>query len=179
MAKGLGLNRPSLPRFVGLCGAAAISIASIHLAWAAVFNPNPVARATRKSEPNIDLAVLLKTDTPHLKADALLLRPIFAPSRMARQPAPPPEPVEPVASEPPPAPPPIEPPSYIVGGVVITPANRKTLLRTQPRERGQWVGQGETTAEGWRVSAVEHEMVVLDRDGSSFTLPLQRRNRGE
>jgi hypothetical protein len=71
------------------------------------------------------------------------------------------------------------PPSYIVGGIVITPTTRKTLLRTQPREPGQWVGQGEMTAEGWTVSSVERETVLLGRDGSSFTLLLQGRTRGE
>jgi hypothetical protein len=87
--------------------------------------------------------------------------------------------VDAVAVEPPPAPPQVPPPSYIVGGIVITPTARKTLLRTQPREPGRWVGQGEMTAEGWTVSSVEREAVLLDRDGTSFTLLLQGRTRGE
>lgn len=178
MAEGIGLNRVSWPTLVGLCGAAALSAASIHLAWAAVFDPGPVARTARKADRAIDVTALKTTQVTTSEIDALITRPIFTPSRMPPQIVSPPEPMETATELAPPAPPPVEPPSYIVGGVVITPADRKTLLRTQPRERGQWVGQGETTAEGWRVSAVEHEAVVLDRDGSSFTLPL-RRIRGE
>jgi hypothetical protein len=178
MAKGLIRTGVSWPALAVLCVAAALSATSVHLAWATVFSPIP-AGVARKPAPALDFAAFQAAETPAFEVDALLARPVFSPTRSAQRAAPPPEPVDVVAEEPPPAPPQVQPPSYIVGGIVITPTARRTLLRTQPREPGRWVGQGEMTAEGWTVSSVEREAVLLDRDGSSFTLLLQGRSRGE
>ena len=175
MARSMTLNRITWLRVGCLCTLAGLSGMSVHCAWAATFSPIPPGTSLRKPAVAIALAALHSPEAPAFKPDALRVKPLFSPTRTPPDMATPEEePVRPVEAEPPP---PIEvpPPSYIVGGVVVAPSMRKTLLRTEQREKGRWVSQGEMTAEGWKVSSVERDTVVLERAGRSFTLPLSGR----
>ena len=176
MARSMTLNRIAWLKVGCLSTVAGLSGMSVHFAWAATFSPIPLGPPLRKPAAAIAFATLHAPEAPAFKPDALLVKPLFSPTRT------PPDlaiseekPISPVEAEPPPPPIEVPPPSYIVGGVVVAPSMRKTLLRTEQRVKGRWVSQGETTAEGWKVSSVERDAVVLERAGRSFTLPLPGR----
>jgi hypothetical protein len=119
------------------------------------------------------LSVLAAPDAPYI-ASALLARPVFSPSRS--------RPIESsgeIAAPPPPPPPgrqePLAAPSYVVGGVIVAPGIRKTLLRQDGGEAGAWLRHGESTPDGWTVAFIAPDRVVVERLGQHFDLVIPGR----
>jgi hypothetical protein len=57
----------------------------------------------------------------------------------------------------------VTPPAYRVGGIMITARSRKVLLRTPELSGGQWLIEGDVTAQGWTVSSIDGNRVALAR----------------
>lgn len=104
-------------------------------------------------------------------------RPLFTPTRRKFVPppiAPPPvevavAPVEPAPAPPPPEAPPAAAPSLL--GISIHGGAAKALLRVAGSEAAVWYGSGDTVG-GWRVSAIDKDQAVLERDGKLARIPL-------
>jgi hypothetical protein len=158
---------------LGLVGLAGSAAWSVEFARASLLDPLDLAHEAGRGgrEPGLQLAALAGSDSPAYEPGLLVTKPLFSPSRTPPAPpvaAPPPEP------EPPP---PVRveerpPPRYIVGGVIVSPALRKTLLRKQKREPGQWLSQGEKTREGWTVATISPDEVILTRGERRHTIPV-------
>jgi hypothetical protein len=63
-------------------------------------------------------------------------------------------------------------PSYVMGGVVISSGLRKALLRSEPRQVGRWVSEGETTQNGWVITTIKPDGVILARGARKHAIPL-------
>jgi hypothetical protein len=102
------------------------------------------------------------------KPNALLTKPLFVAGRMPIKIEAPPQPliVSPVVAET------VTPPSYRVGGVMIALHSRKVLLRTPELTGGQWLSEGEVTAQGWTVASIETNRVALARGAQRISLDL-------
>ncbi|RNJ44808.1 hypothetical protein B5V01_00465 [Mesorhizobium erdmanii] len=104
-------------------------------------------------------------------------RPLFTPTRRKFVPppvAPPPVEVAAAPVEPAPAPPPSEAPLAVAPsllGISIHGGAAKALLRVAGSEAAVWYGSGDTV-DGWRVSAVDKDQAVLERDGKLARIPL-------
>jgi len=104
-------------------------------------------------------------------------RPLFTPTRRKFVPppvAPPPVEVAAAPVEQAPAPPPSEAPLAVAPsllGISIHGGAAKALLRVAGSEAAVWYGSGDTV-DGWRVSAVDKDQAVLERDGKLARIPL-------
>jgi hypothetical protein len=117
-------------------------------------------------------------EQPVFEPKILIAAPLFAPTRT------PARPVEPAPPEAPPPPPTVAAPmddspmpTYSVAGIVFSPGLRKALLRRDRSDSRQWLSQGESTSEGWTVSSISPEEVVLSRGARVIRLPLHHRAR--
>lgn len=158
------------------CGAPALA-ASLWAAWAGLVGPIGPAtgaeRATRlgRSAPAIPDLHAAADANP---AEMLIAKPLFSPTRTrpaARTPI-----MVAQTVEAPPPPPPVTPrpvPNYTMGGVLISAAGRKVLLRKHKGDRGWWIGEGKSTADGWKVLTVTAENVNLSCDGQEVVLFLR------
>lgn len=102
----------------------------------------------------------------------LLARPVFLPSRTIAMAAPPPPPAVAPAAEVVDTTP---DPDYSIGGVIITPQIRKTLLRANGGERGQWLSEGELI-QGWTISSINSDRVLFARGTRRYTIELYKPN---
>jgi hypothetical protein len=175
MAMSLQIGHAVGMRLTALLVAIAAAAGSLHFAWAGIFGPLPVrADVIRTETAPAVLAVLRAGDPPPFEPAALVARPLFSPSRSPPVPTPasvvpeaPPAPVLAVSLEQPPD------PAYVVGGVVISPAFRKVLLRAEGWAKGRWLREGESTPEGWTVSQISAAKVILARAKRELSLPLR------
>jgi hypothetical protein len=96
---------------------------------------------------------------PTRKPNALLTKPLFVATRLPFNGEMPPQarPLLPVQAED------VTPPAYRVGGIMITARSRKVLLRTPELSGGQWLIEGDVTAQGWTVSSIDGNRVALAR----------------
>ncbi|WP_162560922.1 hypothetical protein [Methylobacterium durans] len=60
-----------------------------------------------------------------------------------------------------------------MGGVLISASGRKVLLRRHKGDRGWWISEGKSTADGWKVLTVTAENVNLSCDGQEVLLFLR------
>jgi hypothetical protein len=163
---------------MALIGLAGLAVLSVEFARASLLDPLEVSREAGRGgrEPGLQLAALAGSDSPAYEPGLLVTKPLFSPSRtppgppVAAAPEPEPEPAPVVVEEQP-------PPRYIVGGVIVSPALRKTLLRKQPREPGQWLSQGEKTRDGWTVATISPGEVILTRGERRHSIPVHARSQ--
>jgi hypothetical protein len=160
-----------------LCLTAACAL-SVHFAVSSVTGEMAPSPALAETPPDASAppAPLADSGLPAFAPRALIERPLFSPTRTPRREA------EVAAVEPPPPPPPpqqesVDPPSYVVGGVVVAPGVRKALLRQDEREPGSWYEHGDTTNEGYTVSFIAPDRVVVERQGHHFDLAIAGRSR--
>jgi hypothetical protein len=178
MAGWVRISRTSWLRASVLCILAGMSVGSVHFAWGKITDPVAVkpGGSPRQSDPTTFLAALQPSGEESFTPDALIAKPLFAPSRRAAvESEPASEPVETLPA----APPEVPPPSYIIDGVIVSADVRKILLRRAPREAGQWVSQGEKTREGWTIVSIRAEAAVLQQGGREYALPLRLRRQSQ
>jgi hypothetical protein len=175
MARSLHIGRAAGLRLTALLVASVAAAASLHLAWTGIFGPLPVrAEIVRTETAPAVLAVLQAGDPPPFEPAALVERPLFSPTRTDPKP-----PATPVVVETPAAPvlaaslQEAPDPAFVVGGVVISPAFRKVLLRGEGWAKGRWLREGESTPEGWTVSKISAAKVTLSRGKRELSFPLR------
>jgi hypothetical protein len=173
MARKLMFSAASLARAGAVSGLAALSIGSMHFTWGSVAHSLPATSLEPKpSETSTVLVALQAGSETAFVPDALIVRPLFSPSRrQAPQIEPMVEPPAEVASvaSPPEAP----PPSYIVGGLIVSAEVRKILLRREQREAVKWLSQGDMTGDGWTVVSIKTDGAILVRGGREFVVPFR------
>jgi hypothetical protein len=175
MATSLNLGRASGLRLTALLIGVSATAASLHFAWAGIFGPLPgPAGGVRERASAVVLPNLTAEDPRPFEPVALVEQPLFSPTRTKPQPM-----AAPVVAEVPP--PPVlaasaeqaPDPSYVIGGVVISPAFRKVLLRSEGSDRGRWMREGDSTQDGWKVSAIAADKVVVSRGSRRVTFQLR------
>jgi hypothetical protein len=173
MVRKLNLPRASRLHWTALCTLAVLALGAGYFAWSTVTDPLVIAssRQINRTAPVSILAALQPSGPAALAPDTLATRPLFSPSRR-RHVEPPPEP-EPARVEEPAPVSTVPPPTYIIGGVIVAPDVRKTLLRREPREPGRWLSQGEITQDGWTIVSVRADGIVLGQGGQEIAMPLR------
>jgi hypothetical protein len=180
MARSLHIGRAAGMRLTALLVAIGAAGGSLHLAWAGVFGPLPVRADIVRIEPVPAVLAVLKAGDPPLFAPAALVeRPLFSPTRTDPKPPPTPVVVEAAVAPIPAASVEQTPdPNLVIVGVVISPGLRKVLLRGEGWPKGRWLRDGESTPEGWTVSKISAEKVVLSRAKRELSLPLRHHSGG-
>lgn len=169
MAGQLSLRR-RLRRAAGPAATAAAVIIPVTLAGSSVFGTFTVDLDRREGLADLSRrkALVESLQQPAgVTTDALLAKPLFLAARQPFR-------VE-VQSAPAPAPAPIQvmpAPTYRIGGVMISPETRKVLLRGPDSPTGQWLAEGDITAQGWMVSSIAENKVSLARDRQSAVFDL-------
>lgn len=175
MVKRLSFDRRDYFTAAGVTGLAALLVTTLNFAWSSIVDPidsGPKADNI-KTAPSLDLASLDDARKPAFQAEMLIKRPLFSPSRR-----PPVNVASESASIEPPAQADTESaPTYLIGGVIVSPGLHKTLLRKQHREAGRWLNLGETTDEGWTVALINSDGVTFARGDRKVTLSLYTRWR--
>ena len=175
MVKRLSFNRRDYFTAAGVIGLAAFLVTALNFAWGSIvdpIDPGPMADNS-KTASTVDLASLDYARKPAFQSDMLINRPLFSPSRR------PPVTVmsEAVSIEPAAQADTESAPTYLIGGVIVSPGLHKTLLRKQHREAGRWLNLGETTDDGWTVALINSDGVTLARGDRKVTLSLYTRWR--
>jgi hypothetical protein len=173
MVRKLNLPRASMLHWAVLGILAVPALGAVAFAWSTVTDPIAIAssRQINRTAPASILAALQPNGSAAFAPETLASRPLFSPSRRQHV-EPPPEP-EPARVEEPAPVLTVPPPAYIIGGVMVAPDVRKTLLRREPREPGRWLSQGEITPDGWTVVSVRADGVVLGQGGQEVAMPLR------